>query len=423
MKKLLYSLYLSALLVGTSQAETVSILMEAVPDTEYVKALVPEFEKETGISVNLEVVNYAEMHTKLVPQLVAKEGSYSAIVVDFYWVGEFIKAGWLQPLDQRIAADKVDTSVYVPALMDLVGKVDGTTYMLPFYNYAMGLLYRTDLLADEKNKADFQTKYGIELRRPETWDEYLKQVEFFTKDGNYGVVNQGLRPDPIAMEWSNYLFANGGEYHDNWKSTVNSEAGQRALEQYATNIEKFGPLGAASFSFDEAFNVMAQGQAYSYVTYNFFRAAVDDASKSQVVGKVEIMPVPGTEPGKSGSLNGAWGWAIPKSSPNPDAAWTFLKWVESHDVAKRRALAGGSPTRTDVFDDPEVLAKYPHAAALKEMLLGSHNFPTFTYTPQFVEVLGRELSLAVGREKTPEEALAQVATEFDELARKDGKLQ
>ena len=54
---------------------------------------------------------------------------------------------------------------------------------------------------------------------------------------------------------------------------------------------------------------------------------------------------------------------------------------------------------------------------LKKLLLESHNFPTFTYTPQFVEVLGRELSLAVGREKTPEEALAQVATEFDELAR------
>ena len=211
-------------------------------------------------------------------------------MVDFYWVGEFTKAGWLQPLDERIAADKVDTSVYVPAMMDLVGKVDGVTYMLPFYNYAMGLLYRTDLLADEKNKADFQAKYGMELRMPETWDEYLKQVEFFTKDGMYGVVNQGLRPDPIAMEWSNYLFANGGEYYDaNWKSTVNTEAGQKALAQYATNIEKYGPLGAASFSFDEAFNVMAQGQAYSYITYNFFRAAVDDPSKSQVVGKVEII--------------------------------------------------------------------------------------------------------------------------------------
>jgi ABC-type glycerol-3-phosphate transport system substrate-binding protein len=81
------------------------------------------------------------------------------IVVDFYWVGEFTKAGWLQPLDDRIAADKVDTSVYVPALMDLVGKVDGTTYMLPFYNYAMGLTYRTDLLADPKNQADFKAEY------------------------------------------------------------------------------------------------------------------------------------------------------------------------------------------------------------------------------------------------------------------------
>lgn len=422
MRKLLYTLCATTLLTGIAKAETVSILMEGVPDTEYVKALVPEFEKETGITVNLEVVNYAEMHTKLVPQLVASQGGYSAIVVDFYWVGEFTKAGWLQPLDERIAADKIDTSVYVPAMMDLVGKVDGVTYMLPFYNYAMGLLYRTDLLADEKNKADFQAKYGIELRLPETWDEYLKQVEFFTKDGMYGVVNQGLRPDPIAMEWSNYLFANGGEYFDaNWKSTVNTEAGRNALAQYVTNIERYGPLGAASFSFDEAFNVMAQGQAYSYITYNFFRAAVDDASKSQVVGKVEIAPVPGMEPGKSGSLNGAWGWAIPKSSPNPDAAWTFIKWVESQDIAKKRALAGGSPTRTDVFDDAEVLAKYPHFAALKALLLESHNFPTFTYTPEFVEVLGRELSLAVGKEKTPEEALAQVATEFDALAVKDGK--
>jgi ABC-type glycerol-3-phosphate transport system substrate-binding protein len=422
MKKLFYSLCLSTFLAGAAHAETVSILMEGVPDTEYVKSLVPEFEKETGIDVNLEVVNYAEMHTKLVPQLVARKGSYSAIVVDFYWVGEFAKAGWMQPLDARIEKDKFDTSAYVPALMDLVGKVDGKTYMLPFYNYAMGMLYRTDLLADEKNKTDFKAKYGIELKRPDTWDEYLKQVEFFTKDGNYGVVNQGLRPDPIAMEWSNYLFANGGDFQDGkWKSTLVGGPGRKAIEQYATNIEKFGPVGAASFSFDEAFNVMAQGKAYSYITYNFFRAAMDDPAKSQVPGKVEIMAVPGTEAGKTASLNGAWGWAIPKSSPNPDAAWTFLKWVESKEIAKKRALLGGSPTRTDVFDDPDVIAKSPYMPELKKLLLGSHNFPTFTYTPQFVEVLGRELSLAVAKQKTPDDALKQIATEFDDLAKKDGK--
>ena len=60
MKKLLYTLCATTLLTGIAQAETVSILMEGVPDTEYVKALLPEFEKATGITVNLEVVNTYE---------------------------------------------------------------------------------------------------------------------------------------------------------------------------------------------------------------------------------------------------------------------------------------------------------------------------------------------------------------------------
>ena len=48
-----------------------------------------------------------------------------------------------------------------------------------------------------------------------------------------------------------------------------------------------------------------------------------------------------------GGLNGAWGWAIPKSSPDPEAAWTFLKWIESPEIAKKRAMLGGSPLWSD----------------------------------------------------------------------------
>jgi multiple sugar transport system substrate-binding protein len=300
-----------------AHGQTISILMESVPDTRFVQEVVPQFTEATGIEVDIEVVNYAEMHAKLVPQLVAPEGSYDVIVVDFYWVGEFIKAGWLQPLDDRIAESGFDTSVYVPVLFDLVGQVDGTTYMLPFYNYAMGLTYRKDLLEDPENQAAFEARYGMPLRVPETWEEYKNQVAFFTdrEAGFYGVVNQGLRPDPIAMEWSNYLFANGGQFHDeNWNPTLTTPEAVQALEDYKMMISEYGPVGAASFGFDEAFNVAAQGQAYSYLTYNMFRTAYDDPEISAVVGKMELAPVP------NGGLNGAWGWAIPVSSPDPDAA-------------------------------------------------------------------------------------------------------
>ncbi len=413
------------LLAGPLHAQTINILMEGVPDTRFVQEVVPEFEQKTGIKVEIEVVNYAEMHTKLVPQLVAPTGSYDVIVVDFYWVGEFTKAGWLQPLDERIKADGFDTSVYFDSLMNLVGKVDGVTYMLPFYNYAMGLTYRKDLLNDPKEQQAFKDKYGIELRVPQTWDEYMKQVEFFTRDTNgdgqidfYGVVNQGLRPDPIAMEWSNYLYANGGQYYQegDWQPMLETPAAAKALEDYRTNLSKYGPPGAASFGFDEAFNVAAQGKAYSYITYNMFRTAYDDPTQSSVVGKMEIAPVP------NGGLNGAWGWAIPKSSPDPEAAWTFIKWIESPEIAKKRALLGGSPTRTDVFEDKELLAKFEYYPALRQVLETSRNFPVFTYTPEFVEVLGRELSLAVTGEEKPEAALATADKEFGDLLRKDDKL-
>ena len=238
------------LVAGPVHAQTINILMESVPDTRFVQEVVPEFEQQTGIDVEIEVVNYAEMHTKLVPQLVAPTGSYDVIVVDFYWVGEFTKAGWLQPLDERIQQDNLDTSVYFDSLINLVGKVDGVTYMLPFYNYAMGLTYRKDLINDAKEQQAFKDKYGIELRVPETWDEYMKQVEFFTRDTDgdgqidfYGVVNQGLRPDPIAMEWSNYLYANGGQYYGEgtWQPMLGTPEAEKALADYRTNLSKYGP--------------------------------------------------------------------------------------------------------------------------------------------------------------------------------------
>jgi ABC-type glycerol-3-phosphate transport system substrate-binding protein len=147
-----------------------------------------------------------------------------------------------------------------------------------------------------------------------------------------------------------------------------------------------------------------------------FRTAYDDPSQSAVVGELEITAVPG------GGLNGAWGWAIPKSSPNPDAAWTFLQWIESPEIARQRALLGGSPTRIDVFEAKELLDRFEYYPALRNLLETSRNFPVFTYTPQFVEVLGRELSLAVTDEKSPEAALATVNEEFKALLEKDDKL-
>ncbi|MFL5258996.1 MAG: ABC transporter substrate-binding protein [Hyphomicrobiales bacterium] len=423
MKRLMLSACFVAIAwAGAQAASTVHILMENVPDTRYVQDLIPEFKAQTGIDVDIEAISYIDMHSKLVPQLSSPEGSYDAIVVDFYWVAEFTQAGWLMPLDDLIKRDNVDTSVYLPSLMNLVGKVNGTTYMLPFYNYSMGIIYRKDLLNDPKEKEAFKAKYGIDLKIPATWDEYRKQVEFFSRDTDgdgkidfFGTVNQGQRGDCISMQWSNYLYANGGKYHDaNWKATFDGDAGVKAVNDFKDDIAKHGPTGAESFCFDESSNVFGQGKAYSFVTFNILLSGFDDPKSSQVVGKAGIAPNPG------GGLNGGWGWAIPNSSPDKEAAWTFIKWIESKGAVKKRALAGGAPTQAWVFDDPEVVAKRPEMGELKTLVATAQEFPTFTYTVDFVESLGRELNLAVTGQKDAKEALTVAAQDFNKLAAKAG---
>lgn len=391
-----------------------NILMESVPDTDFVKQVVDKFTAESGIKVNIEAVNYSSMHEKLVPQLLNATSSYDLIVVDNYWVGEFTDAGWLQPLDEFIKKDSFDTSVYLKSLFDMVGQVDGTTYMLPFYNYAMSLVYRTDVFNDPDLKSKYQAEFGRELKLPDTLEEYVNISKFITKEKGssmYGSVMMGLRPDPISVEWLNYLYSSGGEFFNaDGSPRVNDANGLKALSLYIDNMKNAAPKGAAGFGFDEAFNVFAQGNAASFVTYNWMLNKLQDENESKVAGKVDVAEVPG-----GASLNGGWGWAIPKNAEDKEASWKFLKWVESFDVAKERAMLGGSPTRRDVLSDSDVLGKFPQYVKVQKIIESSHMIPIIPQAPQLIEILGRELSEAVSGGKSPQSALDTIAKEIKEM--------
>ena len=362
-----------------------------MPDTRYVQDLLPEFKAQTGIDVEIESISYIDMHSKLVPQLSSPEGGYDAIVVDFYWVAEFTQAGWLMPLDDLIKKDNVDTSVYVPSLMNLVGKVNDVTYMLPFYNYSMGIIYRKDMLNDPKEQAAFKAKYGTDLKIPTTWDEYKKQVEFFTRDTDgdgkadfYGTVNQGQRGDCISMQWSNYLYANGGQYHDaNWKATFNGEAGVKAVEDFKNDIAKHGPTGAESFCFDEASNGLWPGQGLQLrdLQYPALRIRRSELLAGRRQGRNCANPE--RRPQWRLGMGHSRIRARTRKRPGPSSSGSSRR-----TAVKKRTLAGGAPTQAWAFDDPEIVAKRPEMGKLKILVATAQEFPTFTYTVDFVESPG-----------------------------------
>ncbi|ACR78891.1 MULTISPECIES: extracellular solute-binding protein [Kosmotoga] len=413
MRKFWFALLL--LVISTSlMATTLNVLMEDVPETHIIKKLLPEFEASTGIKVNFEIVQYGDMHAKLVPQLLSPNCQYDLLQVDNYWAGEFSAAGWLEPLEKYVERDGFDISVYLPSMLNMVGYYNGTLYMIPMYNYAMGLIYRKDVLEDPEIQNMYRRKYGKEIAIPRSLDEYVELCKFIQENTNlYGSAMQAQRGDPIVMEWSNYLFSSGGDYYDEkWHSIINNEKGIKATQLYIDLLKHGAPKGALSFNLDDAYRIMSQGKAFSMISYNWMVAQLNDPEKSRIAGKVALEPMPGGV-----GLNGGWGWAIPRNAPDKEASWKFIKWVESFKVAKQRALLGGAPTRFDIFTDEDVVKAFPYYPKIMWLVMTAKPVPEFQYSSQMIEITGRELSLAATGEKSISKALDTIAKELDKLSK------
>jgi multiple sugar transport system substrate-binding protein len=337
--------------------------------------------------------------------------------VDFYWVYEFARSNWVEPLDERIAnsGGAIDPERYVPATLDIVGRADGKTYYVPFYAYPMGLIYRDDLLNDQAFKDEYKAATGRDLALPDSVEGYVelaKNITAMTEGEIYGAAMTAQQVDPITMEFCNFLYSSGGSYYDEAMTTptIDDANGVRAAELYVDCVYNAAQPGAASANYNDSIAVYSQGKAFSSVSFMWMLAVVDESEDSTVRGKNKATVMPGGT-----GLSGAWGWGIPISSPNPDAGWEFVRWVESPDVARRRALAGSLATQTAPHDDPEVLAKFPWLPDAKGMISAGRGLPPVTKQTQLVEIIGRNLSEAVAGGKSPQEAMDAAAEELEEL--------
>ena len=218
--------------------------------------------------------------------------------------------------------------------------------------------------------------------------------------------------DPIVMEFCNFLYSAGGDFYDAdlTAPAINDETGVRAAQLYIDCVNNAAQPGAASANYDDSIAVYSQGRAFSSVSFMWMLAVVDGDEEAVAAGKNKAVVMPGGT-----GLSGAWGWGIPISSPNPDAGWEFVRWVESPDIARRRALAGSVPTQTAPYEDEEILAKYPWMPQAEEMIIEGKGFPAITKQTQLVEIVGRHLADAVAGGSTAQEAMDAAAAELAEL--------
>ena len=102
-------------------------------------------------------------------------------------------------------------------------------------------------------------------------------------------------------------------------------------------------------------------------------------------------------------------------SGNADAAIDFLLWATSAEQMKRSAQRGNPPTRKSLFQDPELVAKYPAYPAQLRSLESSRPRPRTPYWNEIENAFGIFLSKANSGELTAEDAMNQANAEIDKI--------
>jgi len=380
--------------VAKDVSGTVRILMENVPDTDVVKSMVPEFNKDyPNVKVDIETLTYDQMRDKLVSSFQSSSPTYDLIIVDNPWMVDFAKANFLQPLDSRIdSTPGYDDADFFKPLTD-IATVDGKKYGVPFYNYALGYLYNTDDLATAK------------LPVPTTLDELVSTSKALKVGDRAGIAMQPQRGYKIFEEWGNWLFAAGGSiYGPDGKPTLNTPQAKQALNAYIDTYKTAAPPNSLNWAFDEAFRSVSSDQAASMISYNWNLPALNAPGSGPSAGKYKLAEIPG---GKQ--VLGSWSWSIPANSGSSDAAWAFASWLTSkaHDV--ERTEKGGAAIRQSTLKDPAVLdgplgAEYYQT--VEKMLANAAPLSQGPSGEEMIQAVGTELNEAVAGTKSVDDALA-----------------
>ena len=378
------------------------------------KQAAKDYESQTGTHIDVVEFPYANLFEKELIDLKAHTGAYDLIMLDDPWFPRFGSEQLLtdlSPLLQKRGqsgpdADFVQTSV---ALCRYPYQI-GPFYALPYVGNSQLFFYRKDLFE----------KYS--LKEPATWNDVLaaaktiQEKETAGADGakTYGYVMRAAQGNAAVADFMPIFWAFGGEMFDaSGKPTVNSAEGIAALE-LMLELGKYSPPGYASFNADDVGAHLLQGTAAMSINWPAWISSFANPSKSKVIGKMEFTTLPSAQ--KPGQAEiGNWLIAIPRDSRNADAAMDFLLWATSAEQMKRSAQRGNPPTRKSLFQDAELLAKFPAYPAQLRSLETSRPRPR---TPQWNEIenaFGIFLSKANSGVLSPAEAMNQANAEIEKI--------
>jgi multiple sugar transport system substrate-binding protein len=334
----------------SQSGKTIKIMANKHPWVDIIEPKIGEFEELTGIKVDLAIYPEDQFRTKRTVEMVSGASDVDVfMLMPGNSLAQYHKSGWVAPLDGMMKSESLMwpeydlDDIFTSALE--AGMKEGGHYTIP-------ILLETSLLAYNK---EIFAKYNIAV--PKTMEELEAAAKAIYEGSNgdtYGITLRGKKASATS-QWVDFLHSFGGEWIENGKSGLGSDAAIAATDYYGRLLRLYGPKSAPSNSWYESISIFMQGKAAMVYDASVFKPNYENPEKSAIAGKVGYAPIPA---GPAGSVPHVSNWAlcIYSQSENKEAAWLFIQWATSKTVALEGLLKGMPSARNSAWDSAEFKA-------------------------------------------------------------------
>jgi multiple sugar transport system substrate-binding protein len=441
------------------KGRTLSVITHAVPVMgEPTDLHAKQFEELTGATVNVVHSPFGDLFQRIMIPFQTGQNAYDVMFYGSLWIGDF--HDYLAPVPEKY----IDT----PGMKDVTPTYRKVaTWGNTMVQYTVDadrnyMKYRRDVFENPAYQKKFKEKTGHTLAIPKTWEDYDRIANFFNGwdwagDGklHYGSAEITKRDDLMfsafidrAVAYAKNPHVKGGLFFDlkTMKPLINTPGFVKGLEMFI-KAKRFFPPGGDNFGLgDEIFSFGGGQTLMSYTWDDAFVQAMEPTSKIRF--KVGSAPLPGSHEVWNRLTNKweyfatpnapayvTWGWtsAVAKASKNKDMAFDFLCFFSNeanadHDLQIGRF--GINPYRNAHFTDAFWADKMGWGKTVGDQYVKtlltidrSKNHVFDLRIPgvnQFMSSMATGVSEAMAGQKTAQQALDDVAKEWQQIVDRIG---
>ncbi|MCQ9162656.1 MULTISPECIES: ABC transporter substrate-binding protein [unclassified Arthrobacter] len=336
---------------GGKASNTVRVTLANHVWTDGIKAAIPEFEKASGLKVELTQLGEDQLSDQYNVKLNAGSDEIDVMMYRPLQEGkQFAKNTYLADLTAHVTSDASwDWKDFQPGPVT-ASTFEGKVVGVPIITEREVLYYRKDLLEAA----------GVAV--PKTMAE-LEAAAKKISGANKGIAGFVARTNKSAAvtQFSSFLYSFGGDFMDeSGKSSIATPEAKAAYAFYGGLINKYGPANVSTdMSWPEAMAIFTQGNAAFYTEADSLYKNATDAAKSKVADKVGFAALPAGPAGAKPYNIPSWGLAINSASGNQENAWKFIQWATSKERTLAAQKAGVPGPRSSVWADADGTSTYP----------------------------------------------------------------